>query len=196
MRASDLPFDETVQDAFDFLCSQLGFTRTNSSPTEITYTSNRVEVQITLDVRSYEIAVEVMRRGERHSFPLNRVVELTSPTEAKQWRLVQTSTPERVKEFVPQLAALLKKYGRSALSGDPKTFERLDELEESDAMRTTRDLQIRQARRLAEQEWQSKNYAKVVSILSPIQEELSNSEFAKFVYAKKHSQSQRNTQED
>ncbi|HEY4255694.1 MAG TPA: hypothetical protein VGM66_00580 [Candidatus Udaeobacter sp.] len=142
-------------------------------------------------MRSYEIAVELKRLGENRSFPLHRVIEVTSPAEAKHWCLVQTSTAARVKEFVPQLADLLEKYGGSALSGDPKTFRRLEELEESDAMRITRDLQIRQARRLAECEWQSKNYAQVVSILSPIQEELPDSEFARFLYAKKRLQSER-----
>jgi hypothetical protein len=69
--------------------------------------------------------------------------------------------------------------------GDLKTFAKLAELEEYEAMRTTRDFQIRQARKLAELEWKAKNYGKLVSILAPIQEELTASELAKFIYAKK-----------
>jgi hypothetical protein len=130
--------------------------------------------------------------GENRSFPLHRIVELSSLPEAQRWRLVQTSTPERVEEFVPKLASLLEKYGEAALTGDAKIFARLADLQDSDAMRTTRDFQIRQARKLAEKEWRSQNYAKMVSILSPIQEELTDSELARFVYAKKRLESRQN----
>jgi hypothetical protein len=185
MSPSDLHFEPTVREAFGFLSSKFAFTCRESSPISVLYASGRVEVEVTLDPRSYEIGVEVKRIEENRSFPLHRVIELSSPTEAARWRLVQTSTPERVDEFVPKLASLLQKYGDSALSGDPKTFARLTDLEESDAMRTTRDLQIREARRLADHEWQCRNYAKMVSILSPIQEELTDSELARFLYARK-----------
>jgi uncharacterized protein (UPF0248 family) len=185
MSPSDLHFEPTVRQAFGFLPAKYAFTCRESSPISVLYASGSVEVEVTLDRRSYEIGVEIRRIGENRSFPLHRIVELTSPTEAQRWRLVQTSTPERVDEFVPKLASLLQKYAGRALSGDPKTFARLEELEESDAMRTTRDLQIREVRRLADHEWRCRNYAKMVSILSPIQEELTDSEFARFLYAKK-----------
>ena len=186
MSPSDLRFEPTVRDAFDFLSSQFGFSCNESTPTSVHYTSASVEVEITLDPRSYEIDVEVKLIAENRSFPLHRIIELTSPTEAHRWCVVQTSTPERVEEFVPKLASLLQKYGEAALSGDAKIFAELEDLEKSNAMRTTRDFEVRQARRLAEKEWQSQNYSKVVSILSPIQEELTDSEFARFLYAKRH----------
>jgi hypothetical protein len=189
MSPSDLRFGPTVLQAFGFLSSEFGFTCSKSTPTSVVYTGTNVEVEITLDVRSYEIGVEVKQKGEDRSFPLHRVIELTSPREAQRWRLVQASSLERVKELIPKLASLLQKYGKTALSGDWTIFGKLRGIEECDAMRTTRDLQIRQARRLAEQEWQSGNYAKVVSILAPIQEELTDSELAKFVYAKKRLES-------
>jgi hypothetical protein len=192
MSPSDLGFEPTVRQAFDFLSSKFGFVCSKSTPTSVLYASASAEVEITLDMRSYEIAVEVKRRGENRSFPLHFVINLASPAEAERWRLIQTSTPARVKEFIPQLASLLEKYGELALSGDPRTFEKLEELEEADAMRTTRDFQIRQARRLAQQAWESRNYAKVVTILAPIQEELTDSEVARFVYAKKRLEPQQN----
>jgi hypothetical protein len=192
MSPSELRFEPTVLDAFKFLSSQFGFSCHESTPTSVLYTSANVEVEITLDPRSYEIDVEVKRIAENRSFPLHRIIEMSSPPEAKRWSLIQTSTPDRVEEFVPKLAGLLQEYGKTALSGDAKIFAKLADLEESEAMRRTRDLQIRQARGLAQKEWQSQNYAKVVSILSPIQEELTDSEFARFVYAKKRLESQQN----
>ncbi|SRR6266508_5174344 len=189
MSPSDLHFEPTVREAFGFLSSKYALTCRESSPMSVLYASGRVEVEVTLDPRCYEIGVEVKRIPEKRSFPLHRIIELSSPTEAQRWRLVQTSTPARVDEFVPKLASLLQKYGDRALSGDRKTFARLAELEESDAMRTTRDFQIREARRLADHEWRCRNYAKMVSILTPIQEELTDSEFARFLYAKKRLQS-------
>jgi hypothetical protein len=185
MLLSDLHFKPTVQQAFNFLSSGLGFQCKQSTQTSVLYTSANVEVEILLDPRSYEVSVEVKRRGESQSFALHRIIELASPVEAKAWCLVQTSTPERVREFIPKLANLLEKYGGAALSGDPKVFAELARLEEAHAMRTTREFQIREARGLAEREWQCRNYAKVVSILSPIQEELTDSELARFLYAKK-----------
>src|SRR5262249_27028094 len=194
MNASDLHFESAVRDAFSFLCSKFGFTCKQTSPIAVLYTAANAEVAITLDPQSYEVGVDVMQTAAKRSFPLYRIIELTSPTEAQRWRLVQTSTPERVQEFMPKLARLLERYGQFALAGDPKAFARMAEVEESEAMRTTRDLQIRQACRLADHEWHSRNYAEVVAILTPIQEELTNSQLAKFLYAKKHLQSQRNRQ--
>jgi hypothetical protein len=180
-----LGFEATVRKAFDFLVSKFRFKCETCGPTLVTYLSSATEVEITLDPRSYEVGVELKRRGTTRSFPLHRVIELSSPEEAREWRLVQTSNPARVKEFVPKLASLLGQYGELALRGDPSTFQKLEKLEESDAMRTTRDFQISEARRLAEHEWQCRNYSKVVSLLSPVQEELTDSEFARFVYAKR-----------
>lgn len=185
MSISNLGFETVVRQAFDFLQSEFSFTCRRSSATAVLYVSPAAEVEVTFDVRSYEIDVEVKQREADRSFPLHRVIQLVSATEAERWRTVQASSATRVRKFVPQLADLLRKYGRLALAGDPTTFAKLAELEEDEAMRTTRDLQIRQARRLAELEWRAKNYRKVVSILAPIQEELTAAELAKFVYAKK-----------
>lgn len=185
MSISNLGFETVARQAFDFLQSEFSFTCRRSSATAVLYVSPAAEVEVTFDVRSYEIDVEVKEREADRSFPLHRVIQLVSATDAERWRTVQASSPARVRKFVPQLAGLLRKYGRLALAGDPKTFAKLAEVEEYEAMRTTRDLQIRQARRLAELEWKAKNYRKLVSILAPIQEELTAAELAKFVYAKK-----------
>jgi len=195
MSPSKLAFEPTVREAFDFLVSKFRFTCETSNPTSVTYLSSATEVEITLDLRSYEVDVELKRRGTTRSFPLHRVIELSSPEEARRWRLVQTSNSARMKEFIPKLAGLLGQYGERALRGDPNTFQKLKKLEESDAMRTTRDFQISHARRLAEHEWQCRNYSKLVSLLSPIQEELTSSEFARFVYAKRRL-AERNRGED
>lgn len=189
MSPSDLCFEPTVRHAFGFLSSQFGFSCHQSTPTSVLYSSTNVQVEIIFDPRSYEIDVEVKRLGDNRSFPLHRVIELTSPTEAQRWRLVQASSLHRVEEFVPKLASLLQEYGKRALSADPNIFAKLADLEESDAMQTTHDFQVSQARRLAAKEWQSHNYAKLVAILSPIQEELTESELARFAYAKKRLQS-------
>src|SRR5215467_11145678 len=122
VRPSDLEFEPTVRHAFNFLCSKLGFTCSESTPTAVLYTSANAWVEITLDPRSYEVSVELRQTAGNRSFPLHRIIELTSPTDAEQWRLVQISTRARVKEFIPKLAGLLETYGRLALAGDSKTF--------------------------------------------------------------------------
>lgn len=188
----DLCFEPTVRHAFGFLSSQYGFSRHQSTPTSVLYSSANVQVEVIFDPRSYEIDVEVKRLVDNRSFPLHRIIELTSPTEARRWRFVQASSLNRVEEFVPKLASLLQEYGERALSADPNIFAQLADLEESDAMKTTRDFQVSQARRLADKEWQSHNYAKLVAILSPIQEELTESELARFAYAKKRLHSRQN----
>src|SRR5215470_368619 len=113
MGLPDLHFEPTVRQVFDFLSSKLAFACTKSTPTSVLYASANVEVEITLDLRSYEIDVEIKRIGQTRSFPLHRIIELMSPLDADSWSLVQTSTPERVKKIVPQLGDLLHKYGMS-----------------------------------------------------------------------------------
>jgi hypothetical protein len=181
----DLQFETTVRASFDVL-DQHGFQCVSSSPTEVVYRSGTVEVAITLDRLSYEIAVELRLLHDEHAIHFSRLIALAAPEEAKRWQLVQASSREKIESIVPQLAALLLQYGRAALRGDAKVFDEMRLVEELDAQRTTRDLQVRQARRRAENAWRAKNYSEVVSALAPIQEYLAPSELMKFDYAKRH----------
>lgn len=187
---ADLEFETTVRASFDEL-DRYGFRCISSSGTAVVYRSDTVEVAITFDHRSYEIAVELRLLHDEHAIHLSRLIALASPEEAKRWQLVQASSREKIKSLVPQLAALLLQYGRGALRGDAEVFDQMRTAEELDAQGTTHDLHMRQARRRAEDAWGAKNYSEVVAALAPIQEHLTPSELMKFDYAKRHCASER-----
>ena len=109
MPISNLGFETVVRQAFDFLQSEFGFACRRSSATAVLYVSPDAEVEVTFDIRSNEIDVEVKQHEADRSFPLHRVIQLVSVTEAERWRPVQASSPARVRKFVPPLADLLRK---------------------------------------------------------------------------------------
>lgn len=156
MSITDLEFETIVRGSFDVL-DQYGFQCISSSATGVVCRSDIVEVAITFDRRSYEIAVELRLLHDEHAIHLSRLIALASPEEAMGWQLVQCSSRERIKSLVPQLAALLLQYGRDALCGDREIFREMRMAEELDAQQTTHDLQVRQARRRAEDAWRAKN---------------------------------------
>lgn len=182
---ADLEFETAVRASFDVI-EQYDFQCVSSSETEVVYHSDLVEVAITFDRRSYEIAVELKLLRDEHAIHFSRLIALASPEEAKRWQLVQASSREKIKSLVPQLAALLLQYGRGALRGDAEVFDEMKTVEELDAQRTTHGIEARQARRRAEAAWRAKNYSEVVSALAPIQEHLVPSELMKLDYAKRH----------
>jgi len=77
MSITDLEFETTVRASFDEL-DHYGFRCRSSSPTAVFYRSDIVEVAITFDPRSYELAVELGLLHDDHRFHICRLIALTS----------------------------------------------------------------------------------------------------------------------
>lgn len=185
MSKHDYGFEAAVRNEFDVLCKQHEFTCLCSEPTKVIYASRSAEIAITYDPYSYEIDIEIKKRGSQQSFPLMRLIELSSPDEAKRWECVQASSEQDINALMPQLAGLLVRFGQAVLQGQPAPFQQMAELDERIAAKTTRELKLRQARSEAENAWHSKEYEKVVTALTPVKGELTSAELAKLEYAEK-----------
>jgi hypothetical protein len=152
--------------AFQFLISEFGYRLVaNDGCSNIKYASDSVLVSVDYEY-GFEIDVTIGLLDElSNAVPLRLVVELGG---GELEPLIQASTEERLRTFVPLLAMRLREFGRDALSGDRTIFEELMRMGQADADATTRDFAQRQLHRKIESAWRDKEYKKVVTLLESL----------------------------
>jgi hypothetical protein len=188
-RREELGFLEAVLREFSFLEEQ-GVRSTRKDVTLVRYESERVFVNVYHGRASYELNVEIGLRTaspeeRERPFSIGEIVELGSGGCSGGFTPPQSNTPEGVRKFVPQLASMVEKYAGPALSGDALFFEQLSGLrvKKSDAYLTEQKLKA--MRRAVDAAWHDKDYAKVVTLYEPLQENLTPAELKKLSYARK-----------
>jgi len=82
-----------------------------------------------------------------------------------------------------EISALMKRYGRSALDGDPQLFSMLESERRSWSEEYALDVLADQLRPQADEAFRQKNYAKAAELYSRIRERLSPSEIKKLSIA-------------
>lgn len=189
---AQLGFAEAVLSAFNFLTKEYGFHLVKADATFVRYESPHVFVNVYHGRASYELGFEIGRlidmagQGE-HPFSLAMVIELMGAQIETGYTLLQASSPERVKKYVPKLADLVKKYAASALKNDSNTFKLLAETRSRMSDEIHKDMKLKDTREDAEKAWREKNYSKLASLYESISEDLTPAESKKLDYAKKHS---------
>jgi hypothetical protein len=201
-----LGFAEITMESFDFLVSEFGFRRVLSSDTLVQYESDRVYIEVYHDPQSLEVGVVVGLLDD--STRLDQIITTVSsravigrPTAEFQFTLDEiarllhgikpdvvlqpfVASREDAERFIPRLANALRKLGPLLLTGDRELFLLLADKRSEDAQRFTREMELSQTREKANRAWQSKQYAKVVSLLEPFRSDLTPAEAKKLEYAK------------
>jgi hypothetical protein len=95
----------------------------------------------------------------------------------------QVSSREGVQEFVPKLAALVKKYAAPFLRGDRTAFDSAFEIRSERAKNYAKEVNLRSVRGKTEAAWHAKDYAQVVELYGPVREDLTEVEAKKLAYA-------------
>jgi hypothetical protein len=189
-RREELGFSEALIREFNFL-EKKGFRSTQKNVTLVRYESERVFVNVYHGRASYELNVEIGLRPAladepERPFSIGEIIELRSGQREGEFTPPQSNTPEGVRKFVSQLASLVKRYAEPALAGDRLFFEQLSRLRVEKSEAYLRELKLKAMRRAVDTAWHEKDYASVIKLYEPLQENLTPAELKKLSYARKH----------
>lgn len=184
-----LGFEGDVLESFQFLTTEFGFKVVRQNPTFVRYESQRAFANIYHGRGSYELGFEVgllPSPGEReNNFTLHEIILLQQAEAQTGYTFYQASTRERVKEWLPKLAQLVRDYAGPALNGDAGTFSALSELRKRNSDQFLLDMELSRARTNAENAWSHQDFQKFVSIMEPLESHLSPAERKKLSIAKR-----------
>jgi hypothetical protein len=183
MNTSDrahLNFAEEARKAFAFL-GDLGFSEIEALPTLVRYRKGSVEVDVYHGRQSYEIGAGVTAFGARYA--ISEIIRHKEPEFAKRYHYAAATTPEGVIAGLEELSALMKRYGRPALDGDPKLFSTLESERRYWSEGYALDVLADQLRPQADEAFRQRNYAKAAELYSRIRERLSPAEVKKLSIA-------------
>ena len=189
-----LGFKETVVASFKFL-HKYGFDCVRAEPTFVRYetksgsSGKQFFVNIYHGRGSYELGVEIGPcDSEKNTITLLEIVKSSGAEKAEGFGehvTFQVSSRKGVQEFVPKLASLVKKYAVPFLQGDAEIYKLVLEERRLASARHRKEMELSVMREKAENSWHSKDYAQVVNLYEPFQEDLSQSEGMRLEYAKK-----------
>lgn len=183
----DLGFEKLALDTFAFLDSKYGYRCIESGPWRVSFRSSKVFVSIIFDGnRSYELGCEIgLIEHHAGAVPYNLGELLRCEGNADDQSSAQVTTTESLSKYAKHIASLLEKFGHSYLLGDDKAFDRLASLRNRECADYAARKRLQQARAMLEEAWRSKQYVRIIELLSPLQEWLEPSEVKKLQYARK-----------
>lgn len=183
---AQLGFTDAVLSHFKFL-SDFGFLPVKEKVTFVRYESPEVFVNVYHGRASYELGVEIGRLNEpQKKLHIFTIVHWAGAAEAEGFGkhvMFQVGTREGIQEFVPKLAALVKKYATPLLRADESAFRSALEFQAKQWVAYEKEVRLRDLRTRAEAAWHAKDYARVVELYGPVREELTEVEAKKLAYA-------------
>jgi uncharacterized protein (DUF1330 family) len=181
-----LEFKDTVLSSFKFL-SGFGLRPVEEKTTFVRYESPEVFVNVYHGRASFELGVEVGRLTEpNEKVTLHDLVAWAGAEKTEgfgQHVMFQVSSRDGVKEFVPKLARLLENYGVPFLKAEGNAYRAVGEIRSQAAVEYENQVHLRDVRKKAQVAWHAKDYARVVELISPLHEELTEVEAKKLAYS-------------
>ena len=189
-----LRFEETVLSSFSFLTAPAyAFRCTRTEVTLVRYESQRVFVNVYHGRSSYELGCEIGLRvggstkgddSVEEGFTIWEIARVEGGS-VDERVFLQASTPERVEQLVPELAAVVQRYGARALHGDAACFTSLQESRTQSFEQYMTDSRLTQARKGVADAWRKGDFAEVIRLFEPLSENLTPAESKKLEMAKK-----------
>jgi hypothetical protein len=182
-----LRFAEEVKDRFSFL-GTLGFRRVRSEPTLVRFESSKMSINVYHGRRSFEIDLEIEpAHSPADAYSFAAILRLIDRQQLGHTRSYATHTAQGVAEGVRELAELFQQCIATGILNDSELFSRLKTQSAEWARDYAFETQLEQALKKFESAWATKDFGKVVQILAPFQEHLSQLNLKKLEYARKHS---------
>jgi hypothetical protein len=182
-----LGFADAVTEAFAFL-GDLGFAVAESQPTLVRYRKGDLEAWLYHGRQSFEVGFEIVRDGE--SYSLSELIRAVDRAAGEGYRNWMVARPEGIAKALARLKDLVRRYGESALRGDPQVFETLTKLRQEWSENYALDVRASQLRPKADAAFRSRNYREAVALYEEIQPRLSPTELEKLALAKRRAQTQ------
>lgn len=181
-------FADMVERAFSFL-EDAGFRRTNSDSGLVNYESDRSFVTVSWDARSGELDAFVgliPRTGQaQDEYSLADVLGVAG-LPVSDCKPVQVADEDRLEPFIAKLASTVRTHAQPGLVGDRMYFRRLETFRDAKADAYMRDMKLRQVRAEVEKAWRDRQFDKIVSLYTSVEDDLTESEARKLEYAKQH----------
>ena len=184
----ELGFKDAVEANFKFLAS-FGLRLVKEQVTLVRYESSEVFVNIYHGRSSYELGVEIGRLKEPGAklsvFDAICWVGAEKVEGLGKHVMFQVSSREGVQEFVPKLAALVKKYAIPFLSDDRDAYRAALDVQAKRYLDEVKEGNLTIVRRKADAAWHAKDYAQVIETYAPMRNDLSDVEAKRLAYAER-----------
>jgi hypothetical protein len=161
--------------------NERGFLTVEALPTLVRYQQDDVEVAVHHGRLSYEIGAVISYLG--HQYALAEIVRAVDPDAAARCGNLIASTTQGVSVALEELGSLLKRYGASAVRGDPHFFSTLEEKRKVWVEEYWLDGLARQVRPQAEEAFRLGDYTKAAELYSRFRSRLSSVEAKKLEFA-------------
>ena len=178
-------FPDCVDREFGFL-RQLGFTTRRREPTLVRFESDWLRIDVYHGRQSYEIGLSIgsVTASQRDSYSMGTLLTLMEPDAWRSYRDYGASSPAAVGRGVTELAALLRRCVAGGLLKDSTLLQRLQEISRVSADEYANEVLIADIRKKLQAAWNSRDFARVVTLLDPIQHLLTDVERKKLRYAR------------
>jgi hypothetical protein len=187
-----LSFRSTAKENFDPVAKQHGLRLAYESDDRLVFESDRVRMLVDFDNgRSFELAVAFALIGpdaQQQPYSLAEVLRLKNRPEAACIEGQQLVTQSRLEAALKKAASLASEFASEQLQGNEKTFTNLAKQRAAEAMEYGLARDLRAARLQADQAWQEKDFATVVSVYRPFLSHLSPSEVKRLEFASTHTE--------
>jgi hypothetical protein len=179
---SALDFARQVRGAFGFL-ADAGFAEVEASPTLLRYQKGDVEIDIYHGRQSFEIGAGVSFSGTGTRYAMSEIIRAVDPELAKGYRNAVATSPEGIAVGLAELAALMQRYGRGALSGEQEFVSALEQQRKQWAEGYALEVLTAQLRPRAEDAFRRGDYEQAAELYGRIRDCLSPAEAKKFSIA-------------
>ena len=128
--------------------------------------------------------VELLPSPKR-SYEIRQIVEAGDVRAGREYRYWGSDDQQELAKGVERLAALLQRYGASALAGDTAFFERMDAIGTQRVAAFAEEVRVEQERPKAEAAFREKRFGEAVRLYEGIEASLTPTEQRKLEIARK-----------
>ena len=188
----DSVFNKCVLEKFDFLVSQYGFKCKQEDLYYLRFESDTVFAEFHYDgQRSFEMDFSIgllgdLYDGKERPFYLGELVRFFDKEKKEDYKLMQASTPEKIIGLVPKMASLVEVHAKDFLSGNKFSFKALSDFREKEFNKHALEIELKNIREAVHKAWKQKDYVCVVKLYEPVKDHITESEYKKLEYSRKH----------
>lgn len=176
-----LNFSDAVIRNFSYL-REFGFNVVELLPTLVRYQNGDIEVAVFHGRQSFEIGVDVFRRGVKYA--LSELMRIADPAAEADYRPFAATTPQGISDGLKYVAQLFRRFSERSLKGDAAYFAELDRQRSQWAKDYAMDVLADQLRPKADAAFRSGDYRQAAALYESIKSRLSDVEFKKLALAK------------
>jgi hypothetical protein len=174
---------------FDFLNTEFGFRCVKAGPWLVRYESKSVFVNIHFDGnRSYEFGCELGRNDDfrgslKVPFDIGEIIRSKGYSGKYIPSSFQITNSESLKKFAKKLANCLKHNAHEFLDGSIDAFNKVADFRDKECEVYALETDLKLMRSQLDTAWQKKDYSKVIELLTPLKDNLTQSELKKLKYS-------------